>query len=150
MRHIREAKESDLDNIRKVISAAIRQCVIDSDEQYEPLYAEVCSYLDWWVENKDRSVLLVCQDDDSVLGMAFVAEFWRFSALFVDPKCHRSGIGRELVESIIDSCKGRSPKESLSLNSSTYAAPFYEKLGFTQTGEALDRPGGCVPFKYDF
>jgi len=150
MRHTREAKESDFDNIRKVMSAAIRQCVVDSDEQYEPLYAEVCGYLDWWVKNKDRSVLLVCQDDDSVFGMAFVAEFWNFSALFVDPKCHRSGVGRELVESIIDSCKGRSPKGYLRLNSSTHAAGFYKKMGFTQIGEGLDRPGGCVPFQYDF
>ena len=150
MRHIRRGKETDFDKIRQVISSAIRQCVTDSDEHYEFLYSDVCSGLDWWIENKDRALLLVCEQGDSILGMAFVKEFWNFTALFVDPKQHRSGVGRDLVTSVITGCKHRSPKGYLMLNSSNYAAAFYRKMSFVQTGDAIDRPGGCVPFKLMF
>ena len=150
MRQIREAKESDLDKIRKIVSSAIRECVTDSDEHYEFLYKDVCRSLDWWLENKDSSLFLVCQDGDSVLGVALVREFWNFAVLFVDPQQHRSGVGRDLVESVINSCKGQSPKGCLRLNSSNHAAPFYKEMGFTQTGSAIDRPGGCVPFEYNY
>ncbi|MHC4636775.1 MAG: GNAT family N-acetyltransferase [Planctomycetota bacterium] len=150
MWHIREGKETDLDEIRQIISSAIRQCVTDSDEHYEFLYSDVCCNLDWWIDNKERALLLVCEQDDSILGMAFVKEFWNFAALFVDPKQLRSGVGRDLVTSVITNCKHRSPKGCLMLNSSSYAAPFYKKMGFVQTGDAINRPGGCVPFKLMF
>jgi len=150
MRHIRQAKEADLDKIRKIVSSALRECVTDCDEHYESLYADICSSLDWWIENKDRSLFLVCEDGDLVLGAALVKEYWNLTAIFVDPQQHRSGIGRDLVGSVIDGCKGRSPKGSLRLNSSNHAAGFYKKMGFTQTGSAIDRPGGCVPFEYNY
>ena len=150
MRHIREAKETDFDKIRKIVSSAIRECVTDSNEHYEFLYADVCSSLDWWIENKDRALLLVCEDGDSVLGVALVKEYWNFAVLFVDPEQHRSGVGRDLIASVINSCKHRSPKGYLRLNSSNHAVPFYKKMGFTQTGSAIDRPGGCVPFEYNY
>ncbi len=150
MRHIRDAKETDFDKIRKIVSSGIRECVTDSNEHYEFLYADVCSTLDWWIENKDRSLLLVCEDGEDVLGVAFVKEYWNFAALFVDPEQHRSGVGRDLVASVINSCKCRSPKGCLRLNSSNHAVPFYKKMGFTQTGDAIDKPGGCVPFEYNY
>ncbi len=150
MRHIREAKETDLDEIRKIVSSAIRQCVTDSNEHYEFLYTNVCSSLDEWIENKDKSLFLVCEDGDSVLGVALVKEYWNFAVLFVDPEQHRSGVGRDLVASVINSCKHRSPKGCLRLNSSNHAAPFYKEMGFKQTGSAIDRPGGCVPFEYNY
>ena len=150
MRHIREAKETDFNKIRKIVSSAIRECVTDSNEHYEFLYTDVCSSLDWWIENKDRSLLLVCEDGDSVLGVALVKEYWNFAVLFVDPEQHRLGVGRALVARVINSCKHRSPKGCLRLNSSNQAVPFYKKMGFTQTGSAIDRPGGCVPFEYSY
>ena len=150
MRHIRQAKETDFDKIRKIVSSAIRQCVTDSNEHHEFLYTDVCSSLDGWIENKDRSLLLVCEDGDSVFGVVLVKEYWNFAALFVDPEQHRSGVGRDLVASVINSCKHRSPKGCLKLNSSNHAVPFYKKMGFTQTGSPIDKPGGCVPFEYNY
>jgi predicted GNAT family N-acyltransferase len=150
MRYIREAKETDFDKIRKIILSAICECVTDSKEQQEFLYADVCNSLDWWIENKDRSLFLVCEDSDSVLGVALVKEYWNFAALFVDPQQHRSGVGRDLCANVINSCKHRSPKGCLRLNSSNHAVPFYKKMGFTQTGSAIDKPGGCVPFEYNY
>ena len=150
MRNIRPAKEADLDKVRQIISSALSQCVTDSVEHYELLYSDVCCILDWWSENKDKALLLVCEQGDSILGMALVKEFWNFAALFVDPRQHRLGIGRDLVTDVITICKNQSPKGYLMLNSSNYAAAFYREMGFVQTRDAIDRPGGCVPFKLMF
>lgn len=150
MRNIRQAKETDLDRIREIISSAIGECVANSDEDHEFLYADVCSSLDWWVENKERSVFLVCDDGDVISGFVLVKEYSNLSALFVDPEHQRSEIGRELVTRAIELCKGRSPGACLTLNSSNHAAAFYRKMGFTQIASGIDRPGGCVPFEYKF
>jgi predicted N-acetyltransferase YhbS len=150
MRHIRQGQETDFDKIRQVISLALRQCVVGTDEHYDFLYSDVCNGLDWWIENKKNGLLLVCEDGGSILGVALVKGFWNFAALFVDPQRHRSGIGRELVTSVINGCKHKSPKGYLRLNSSNYATDFYKKMGFIQIADAVDLPGGCVPLKYDF
>ena len=110
MRHIRQGKETDLDKIRQVISSAIRQCVTNCDEHHKNIYADVCECLDWWLENKEKGLLLVCEDGESILGMALIKEFWNFADLFVDPQHHRLGIGRELVAGVINGCKHKSPK----------------------------------------
>lgn len=150
MRQIRRGEEGDLDKIRQVVSAALRQCVTDCDEHYKSIYADVCDCLDWWSENKESGLLLVCEEGQSILGMALIKEFWNFAALFVDPQYHRLGVGRELVIGVIEGCKDKSLKGYLRVNSSNYAASFYKKMGFEQIGDAIDRPGGCVPFKLMF
>lgn len=150
MRNIREAKETDLSRVREIISLALRQCVVDSNEHYDFLYKDICSGLDWWRENKEQSLLLVCQCNNSILGFVLVKEYWNLSVLFVDPKHQGLGVGRDLVTSVIKLCKNRSPKACLRINSSNYAVPFYKKMGFTQTGSAIDKPGGCVPFEYNY
>ena len=150
MRNIRQAKETDLDNIRGIVSSAINQCVTDSKEHQEVLYKDICSGLDKGLEDKDSSLLLVCEDGDSILGVALVMDYWNFVALFVDPARHRSGVGRDLVTAVLDSCKDRSPKGHLRLNSSNHAAAFYKEMGFKQIADPIDRPGGCIPFQYNF
>lgn len=45
---------------------------------------------------------------------------------FVDGKYHRQGIGRQLFEAV--------HADKMTVNSSPYAVPVYEKLGFTATG----------------
>ena len=150
MRRIRQGKETDFDKIHKVVSAAIRQCVTDSDEHHKSICADVRECLDWWIENKENGLLLVCENGESILGVALVKEFWNFAALFVDPQHHRLGIGRELTAGVIDICKQKSPKGYLRANSSNYAADFYRQMGFVQIEDAIDRPGGCVPFKLMF
>lgn len=150
MQEIRQAQRGDLGRVRKIIASGLRQCVLASSEHFDSLYAEICNDLEWGLENNEQSMFLVYEKDGSILGMVLVKKFWNLSALFVDPRHHRSGIARQLLNRVIDYCKDRSPKGCLTLNSSNYAVPFYKKMGFTQDGDAIDRPGGCVPFRYNF
>jgi GNAT superfamily N-acetyltransferase len=48
---------------------------------------------------------------------------------FVQRDFHRQGIGRALFNTIVESC----PAIKITVNSSPYAVPVYEKLGFVRT-----------------
>tara|TARA_R100000005_G_C4929449_1_gene159126 strand:+ start:61 stop:513 length:453 start_codon:yes stop_codon:yes gene_type:complete len=150
MRIIREVRENDLENIKKIASTAIRECVADSDELHRLLTDDICLSFEWWKSNKEQSLHLLCEENGMVLGVILVKEYWNLSSLFVDPSLHCTGVGRDLINEAIAICSTKSPKGCLKLNSSNYAVPFYKKVGFTQTGKGIDRPGGCVPFEYNF
>lgn len=49
--------------------------------------------------------------------------------LFVAGEYHRKGIGRMLFETVLTNCTA----DSITVNSSPFAVPFYHKLGFTDT-----------------
>ena len=50
---------------------------------------------------------------------------------FVDGRYHRQGIGTALFRFLLQDCPGG----RITLNSSPYGIPFYEKLGFVPAGE---------------
>ena len=146
---IREGSEADFHHIRKIVSSAIRTRVADSDEQHDVLFKDVCSSFEQWHQNNAQSLFLVCEKGDIIQGVILVKAYWNITALFVDPEHEGLGVGRALLNEAIRICRNRSPKPSLKLNSSIYARPFYEKMGFRQTGRGIHRPGGCIPFEYD-
>jgi Acetyltransferase (GNAT) family. len=51
--------------------------------------------------------------------------------LFVDKSYQRKGIGRQLIQHILD----MKDEEPITVNSSPYAHEFYKKLGFLDTSE---------------
>ena len=57
--------------------------------------------------------------------------------LFVDGKHHRQGIGRKLIEVVLQNCIS----EIVTVNSSPYAKEFYHKLGFVDTDQEQTKEG---------
>lgn len=53
------------------------------------------------------------------------------SLFFINPDCHRKGIGRKLYNYAYAS----QIAEQITVNSSSYAVKFYESLGFSKTAE---------------
>jgi len=68
----------------------------------------------------------VYEEDGMIIGYFSLLNATHFLYLFVDEKHHKKGVARALVEYVL---KGKEHK-SYSVNSSLYAVPFYEKLGF--------------------
>ena len=68
--------------------------------------------------------------------MIEMREMKHVSMLFVDKAFHMKGIGKELFQAALERIKSedRSP-EMLTVNSSRFAIPFYESLGFVRSGE---------------
>lgn len=61
------------------------------------------------------------------------------SLFFVRPEYHREGIGKALFEYAVNAC----PSTEMTVNSSTYAIPFYQSLGFAVIGEKQNYHGLC-------
>ncbi|MBL8199554.1 MAG: GNAT family N-acetyltransferase [Chromatiales bacterium] len=141
--------EGDLPAIRRLIEAAVRQSVAASEAEARFLVEDIGSSLDGWREHPGDALHLKACSPAGILGVILVKEYWNLANLFVDPAHQGRGIGRCLLEKALNECRGRSPRGAVLVNSSTVAAPFYRRLGFTQTGPGKDRPGGCIPFRFD-
>jgi len=74
---------------------------------------------------------MVAECDGRILGMIEIKEKNHISMLYVDKDFHHNGIASNLVKKALEeiSENNRNPKD-ITVNSSRYAVPFYESLGF--------------------
>jgi predicted GNAT family N-acyltransferase len=80
--------------------------------------------------------VLVAESDGDIAGMIEIKEMRHISMLFVDKAFHRRGVGNELLMAALDKIKlESSPPEMVTVNSSRFAVPFYERLGFVRSEE---------------
>jgi GNAT superfamily N-acetyltransferase len=80
--------------------------------------------------------ILVAEAEGEIAGMVEVREMSHISMLFVDKAHHRKGIGRELLKLALERIKSEnSAPEEITVNSSRFAVPFYESIGFVKTCE---------------
>ena len=142
-------QDADLEEIRGVIAAAVRQSVASSEEDAAFLIDDIGSSLVWWSGNKDSTLHLKYVQGGRIVGVILIKKYWNLTNLFVHPSHQGAGIGRALVLAGLDACRETSPKGKLQVNSSANAVGFYTKVGFRQTGPGIHRPGGCVPMDYN-
>lgn len=80
------------------------------------------------------SFALLATLDDEVVGVIEIRDHEHISLYFVDQAHMGEGIGRELWCRALAICCQEMPNlVQVSVNSSLYAVPIYEKLGFRQT-----------------
>ncbi|MCL2487278.1 MAG: GNAT family N-acetyltransferase [Oscillospiraceae bacterium] len=78
-------------------------------------------------------VALDCSRIVGVIGERHSGEDGHICILFVDRACHRQGIAAALTERMVCALKLRG-HDTVTVNSSPYALPFYRCFGFTETG----------------
>ncbi len=82
-----------------------------------------------------EQVLLVAVHDGQLVGVLEVRGGSHLALLFVS--LTGRGIARELLRMAITECRARQPHLSaVTVNSSLYAQPIYQRLGFRDTGPA--------------
>lgn len=92
------------------------------------------------IENCD--IVLVAAEAHELAGVVRVRDESHVSWLYVDKKFQRRGIGRHLVRRAAEEIKARTPLASeITLNSSPYAAPIYQRMGFTPAGPDMTKNG---------
>ncbi len=76
---------------------------------------------------------MVAESEGELVGMIEMRGSSHISMLYVDKAFHRKGVARDLVRLALEetSSNVESPKD-ITVNSSRYAVPFYESLGFIQ------------------
>lgn len=128
---IREAIESDAVRISELIHLVSLQCNFSETEP--------CPQ--WFIESTKPDVLqsLIASDDylwliaverGEVTGVLTLFEGNLVKYLFVHPKFQRKGVARALWQQAIPELRSE-----ISVRSSLYAVPFYEKRGFKKVGE---------------
>ncbi len=149
IRPMRKGEEPD-------ISALVRRVF---DEHIAPLYppegiAEVRRYVTpdhiGARADKDHLILLVSTQRELV-GVIEIRRCQHVSLFFVETRYQGQGIGRNLMNRAIATCRSHRPDiGSISVNSSPNAQSVYERLGFVAT-ESIQAVHGIsfVPMRLD-
>jgi len=90
---------------------------------------------------------LIALAQTKIVGVIEMRDYNHVSLLFVAQDYQRKGIAKELLNQAIQICQEYEPQTSeISINSSSFAVPIYEKLGFYRVGERQVRNGiGFTP-----
>jgi ribA/ribD-fused uncharacterized protein len=94
-----------------------------------------------------ESFVLIAVDGAQVVGMIEVRDFQHIALLFVAAIYQRRGIARSLFRQALAVCRANRPDlGEVTVNSSRYAVPVYERLGFCPVGGYQVRDGiGFMP-----
>ena len=83
----------------------------------------------------------VAIDDNKIIGVVEVRDSNHISRFFVATNYHRKGIGRLLLQNVLNEYP---ELQKLTVNSSPYAIKAYTGLGFTQNGPKENHEDGIV------
>jgi ribosomal protein S18 acetylase RimI-like enzyme len=81
----------------------------------------------------DRTCLVAIDDNDTVVGYVdfrHAANYSQIGALEVLKAVQRMGIGRQLVEEVINRCHGRTNSVSVAVDPLSPEAGFFARVGF--------------------
>lgn len=79
---------------------------------------------------------MVAESQDKLAGMIEIKGNNHISMLYVDKSYHRKGIAKGLIGNALEEINANNKIfDDITVNSSRYAVPFYEKLGFIQFEE---------------
>jgi GNAT superfamily N-acetyltransferase len=81
----------------------------------------------------------VAVEDDAIVGVAALIPRGHLYHLFVDEAHHNQGIARRLWEMVRDEARAHGNPGRITVNSSRYAVPFYERIGFTKDGGVTEK-----------
>ena len=73
---------------------------------------------------------LVAEKEGTVIGFVGIKDFYHLFHLFVAEAFQRQGIARKLWQAVMTECLLSGNDGEFTVNSSLYAQPLYEKLGF--------------------
>lgn len=90
----------------------------------------------------DGSLFLTAWKGKSLLGTLVMRDGNHINLFFVDSAYHRKGIGRALLERAIPIIKERySGAREIWVNSSRFAVPAYQAMGFKTQGSEVEEKG---------
>jgi N-acetylglutamate synthase-like GNAT family acetyltransferase len=133
---IRDARDDEAEAMRRLLrdyerSIGIDLCFQDFEEELEKLPGEYVAAA--------KGAFLVADNGDGLVGCvalrAFSSESCEMKRLYVDPGARGSGIGRQLVESVLARARSFGYRKMLldTLPSMQTAQTLYREIGFVET-----------------
>jgi 8-oxo-dGTP diphosphatase len=146
-------RKATADDVRPALELALQVFMKYQAPEYEP--NGVVNFKNYCIEDKTyinslscgKNVMLIALDKDNIVGMIAERDN-EILLLFVKESYHKKGIATVLLSDMICLLKLQG-QDRMTLDSSTYALPFYLKYGFKQTGETRNHYGCVVtPMEY--
>jgi putative acetyltransferase len=146
---IRDARNDEVDAMRRLLrdyerSTGVDLCFQDFEDELERLPGEYVAAA--------RGAFLVADDGDGLVGCvalrAFSAESCEMKRLYVDPRARGSGLGRRLVESVLDRARAFGYEKMLldTLPLMQTAQALYRRIGFVERRPYRHNPVAGVTF----
>jgi GNAT superfamily N-acetyltransferase len=123
----------------------------DCDEQGRAVFHDFIEPERIWRRHNAGNLLLVALDDELVVGTIEIRDGNHVALFFVKKEYQNRGVGYSLLADAIRTCRTLDPTlAAINVNSSLYARPTYEHLGFRATGEPRKENGiSYVPMSKD-
>lgn len=137
--NIREAKPEDSEQISLLINGVAHYFTLDQSGKGVEHFLESISpeAIKRYIKSPDY-FYIVAFHENKMAGVAALKGESHIFHLFVAPSFQRQGLARQLWEAI----KGRvGPGTEFTVNSTPYAVPVYEKLGFVVAGPREEKNG---------
>lgn len=94
------------------------------------------------LRGSENHSMWVAETGGILIGMIEIRDGNHVALLFVDKSYHRHGVAKDLLRAALKESRATAPDlERVTVNSSRYGIPAFEKLGFRQTGPERDVNG---------
>jgi len=133
---IRKIKTSDLDQVVQLIQPYVKDFVTnrEGEEKFSRNAIQKIS------ETTDIKYF-VKEQHQKIIGVIAYRQPAHLIHFFVDQLHQKQGVGRELWGFINQQVESNSNIDKWTVNSSCYAQPIYEKLGFTTQSDVIENHG---------
>jgi len=82
--------------------------------------------------------------NDKIIGVIATRDKSHITLMFVDKQHHKKGIAKQLYHAALFEIKKNADVTQVTVNSSPYAVPVYERLGFIKTAEQQEHENGII------
>lgn len=131
---IRPATHRDLEQIERLIQLYIADFAISREGEEKFSSAAILKLL-----NTEQVHYYVYEQNESILGIIAYKEPAHLVHFFVDFAVQKQGIGRKLWNYVVAELQENIT--TISVNSSCYAQPIYQKFGFETVSEVIEAHG---------
>jgi len=145
---IEEVSSTDLVQLMEIAKIAVLQSVDAPEEVKQEIITDTNHHLEAGLIS--QSSVFLKKGGEDIKGFILIQDYWNLSDLFVIPKYHGEGIGKELFLAALEKCKNHTNKNYIRVNSSLNAQSFYKSVGFEEFIPERTVPEYVVPFIYNF
>ncbi len=141
---VRDATQADCPSISRVLCACYHWFG-DNDVLSPEIAAELvtqCGSVEYVRKLMSSVVTFVAEQDRLVVGTATVKEN-ELNTLYVDPTCHRKGIGRMLFDEAAQAIAAGGFDEMFLGTGASTSIRFYEAMGMRRSGDKIVESGPC-------
>ena len=92
----------------------------------------------------DKYIVYIAMKGNDIIGVASVRSGNHLSLLFVDEDYHRQGVASNLIKTVQDYLLRETDYQTLTVHSSPYGIPFYERMGFKATDDQITAQDGII------